>query len=162
MFADWQKCGFSLNISTDLSHYLCLRVSHWVLPHWSVTNQFTYMRLWSTEFVSPQAQWVGMLFTFHPYLMQTASMNSCLFSAYPIALISKADSQEDAPFSIALFMSCCDSGVSSPKSSSLMFLHFSLAVFCFSCVWQIAGLRGYSQDRVFECRFWLLVYQWSE
>jgi len=37
-------------------------------------------------------------FTFHPYLMQIASVNSCLFSAYPIALISKADSQEDAPF----------------------------------------------------------------
>ena len=62
---------------------------------------------------SPQAQWVGMLFIFHPYLMQTASVNSCLFSAYPIALIGKADSQEDAPFSIAPFMSCCDSGVNS-------------------------------------------------
>ena len=44
-----------------------------------------------------------------PYLMQTASMNSCLFTAYPITLIGKADSQEDAPFSIATFMSCCDS-----------------------------------------------------
>jgi len=41
--------------------------------------------------------------------MQTASMNSCLFTAYPITLIGKADSQEDAPFSIATFMSCCDS-----------------------------------------------------
>ena len=42
VFVDWQKCGFDLNISIDLSHYLCLRVSHWVVPHWSVTTQFTY------------------------------------------------------------------------------------------------------------------------
>ena len=42
----------------------------------------------------------------------------CLFSAYPIVLIGKADSPEDAPFSIAPFLSCCDSGVSSPNSSS--------------------------------------------
>ena len=62
------------------------------------------MRLWSTEFVSSQAQWVGMPFTFYPYLMQIASVNSCLFSAYLIALIGKADSQEDAPFSIAPFI----------------------------------------------------------
>ena len=49
----------------------------------------------------------------------------------PIALISKADSQEDAPFSIASFMICCDSAVNSPKSSTQMFLHFSLVIFCF-------------------------------
>ena len=59
-----------------------------------------------------------MPFTFHPYLMQIA------FSAYPIALIGKADSQEDIPF-----VSCCDSGVISAKGSSRMFLHFSF----FSC-----------------------------
>jgi len=35
--------------------------------------------------------------------MQTASVNFCLFSAYPIALGGKADSQYDAPFSIAPF-----------------------------------------------------------
>ena len=50
-----------------------------------------------------------MPFTFHPYLMQITSVNSCLFSAYPIALIGKTDSQEDAPFSVAPFISCCDS-----------------------------------------------------
>jgi len=55
--------------------------------------------------------------------------------------IGKADSQEDAPFSIPPFMSCCDSGVISPKSSSGMFLRFSLVVFYFSCVWYTAGLR---------------------
>ena len=71
-----------------------------------------------------------MPFTFHPYLMQIASVNSCLFSAYPVALIGKTDSQEDA-FSIAPFMSFCDSGVISAKSSSQMFFHFSLVVFCF-------------------------------
>jgi len=42
IFVDWQKCGFCRNTSTHLSHYLCLRVSHWVVPHWSVTTQFTY------------------------------------------------------------------------------------------------------------------------
>jgi len=46
-----------------------------------------------------------MPFTFHPYLMQIASVNSCLFSAYPIALIGKADSHEDAPFTTAPFIS---------------------------------------------------------
>jgi len=61
--------------------------------------------------------------------MQIASVNSCLFDAYPTALIGKANSQEDAPFSIAPFMSCCDSEVSSFNSSSRLFWHF---VF-FSC-----------------------------
>jgi len=51
---------------------------------------------------------MGMPFTFHPYLMQIASVNSCLFSVYPIVLIGKAGSQEDAPFSIAPFISCCE------------------------------------------------------
>jgi len=27
VFVDWQKCGFGVNISTDLSHYLYLRVT---------------------------------------------------------------------------------------------------------------------------------------
>jgi len=66
-----------------------------------------------------------MPFTFHPYLTQTASVNSCLFSAYPISLIGKADSQEDAPFSIASFMNCYDSEVSSANSSSWLFRHFA-------------------------------------
>ena len=70
-----------------------------------------------------------MPFTFHAYLMQIASVNSCLFSAYLIALIGKADSQEDGPFSIAPFMSCFNSGVIFAKSSSRMLLHFSF----FSC-----------------------------
>ena len=73
--------------------------------------------------------------------MQIASVNSCFFSAYPIAVIGKADSQEDAPFSIAPFISCCDSGVISAKSSSRMFLHFSLVVFCF-CVSGELLVRG--------------------
>ena len=30
-FIDCQKCGFYLNISTDLFHYLFLRVSHWTV-----------------------------------------------------------------------------------------------------------------------------------
>jgi len=72
-----------------------------------------------------KAQWVGMPFTFHPYLMQTASVNYCLFSAYPITLIDKADSQEDVGYSIPPFMSCCDSGVSSSNSSSRLFWHLA-------------------------------------
>ena len=31
---------FYLNISTDLSHRLCLRISHWVMPHWCESAQF--------------------------------------------------------------------------------------------------------------------------
>ena len=41
IFVDWIKCGFSLNIPIDLSH-MCLTVSHWVVPHWSVATHFTY------------------------------------------------------------------------------------------------------------------------
>jgi len=33
IFTDWQKCGFSLNIPADLSLYLCLSLSHSVVPH---------------------------------------------------------------------------------------------------------------------------------
>jgi len=38
------KCAgwFCLNVSTYFPQYLCLRVCHWVVPHWSVTTQFTY------------------------------------------------------------------------------------------------------------------------
>jgi len=58
--------------------------------------------------------------------MQMASMISFLFSTYPIALIGKADTQEDAPFSFAPFISCCDSG-------SVQFLSYfitAISVFC--------------------------------
>ena len=58
--------------------------------------------------------------------MQTASVNSCLFSAYPIALIGKADSQEDAPFSIAPFMSCCDSGVNSTTQQTIFYVEVGM------------------------------------
>jgi len=50
------------------------------------------------------------------------------------------------------------------NSSSRLFWHFAF----FSChilffvVWYIVGLRGCNQDWVFDCRFCLLVYQWSE
>ena len=97
IFVDWQKCGFGLNVSSDLSLIIyASRVSH--LSCSSLKCSYPVcMRLWSTEFVSPQAQWVGMSFTFHPHLIKTTCVNSCLFSAYPISLIGKADSQEDAP-----------------------------------------------------------------
>jgi len=58
------------------------------------------------------SEWVCP-FIFHPYLMLMASMNSCLFSSYQFALIGKAESQENAPFSMAPFISCYDSGDSS-------------------------------------------------
>jgi len=58
-----------------------------------------------------------------------ASMHSCLFSANLIALIGKADSQGDAPFSIAPFISC-DSGVSSFNSLLRRILLFMFMVYC--------------------------------
>jgi len=88
--------------------------------------------------------------------MQIASVNSVLFSAYPIILIDKADSQENAPFFIAPSMSC-DSGIISTKSSLRMFF-ILLFLYFFLCVWWTAGPRGCSQDQAFECRFRLLVY----
>jgi len=42
IFIDWQMCGFGLNIPAALSHYQCLRMSHWVASHWSVTTHFTW------------------------------------------------------------------------------------------------------------------------
>jgi len=94
------------------SHYLSLRVSHWVMPHWSVTAWHPVcIPGCDPQSFFPQAQWVGMPFTFHPYLTQMASKNSCLFSVYPIALIGRAESREDATFSIAPFISCRGSGL---------------------------------------------------
>jgi len=40
------------------------------------------------------------------YLMQMASLNSCLFGAYQIALTGTAESQEEIPFSVDPFTSC--------------------------------------------------------
>ena len=126
----WVRCEhpyrpLSLSVSQSLSlSCASLKCSHLV-----------YMRLWSTECVSPQAQWVGMLFTFHPYLMQTASVNSCLFSTYPIALIGKADSQEDAPFPLLLLWVFVTQGsfLFLPKVHHGCFciFHFSLVVLFF-------------------------------
>ena len=124
-------------------------------------NHPVYIGLWSTEFVSLQGQWVGMPFTFHPYLMQTTSVNSCLFSTYPITLIGKADSQEDALFPLLLLWLVMTLGlvplILIVHYGYFSILHSSLVIFCFSCFWYIAGLRVCTQDRVFGCKFFLLV-----
>jgi len=78
--------------------------------------------------------------------MQMASMNSSLFSAYPIALIGKGESQEDAPFSITRFVSCCESGISYSNILFCQLWHFGF-IFCRSLlfmvlVYCIAGLKG--------------------
>jgi len=121
IFIDWQKCGFGLNIPLSLSvpkslsvSCASLKCSHLVCI-WGCDPQSLSLH--------KHSEWVCLSPSID--LMQIASVNSCLFSAYPIALIGKADSQEDAPFSIVPFVSCCDSGVISAKSSSRMFLHFS-------------------------------------
>jgi len=38
VFSHWQKCDFYLHICADLSHYLCLRNSHSIVPHCRVTG----------------------------------------------------------------------------------------------------------------------------
>jgi len=74
-----------------------------------------------------------MPFTFHPYLMQIASVNSCLFNSYPIALIGKDDSQEDAPFPLLLLLVVVTQGSFPPKVHHRCFciFHFSLVVLFF-------------------------------
>ena len=64
--------------------------------------------------------------------MQIASVNYCLFSAYPIALIGKADSQEDDPFPIAPFMTCCDSFPPKVHHGFFCIFLFTYSVFCVS------------------------------
>ena len=118
-----------LSLSVPQSHSLScasLKCSHLVCI-WGCDPQNLYLH--------KHSEWLCLSPSIH--IMQIASVNYCLFSAYPIALIGKADSQQDAPFSIAPFISCCDSGVISAKSSSQMFSHFSLVVFCFLCVWWV-------------------------
>ena len=50
IFINWQKCGFYLDIFTDLSRYLCLRIPYWVVPH-CINNCLLYWArsttLWS-------------------------------------------------------------------------------------------------------------------
>jgi len=71
-----------------------------------------------------------------------ASVNSCFFSAYPIALIGKADSQEDAPplFPL-LLLGVVTQGSFPPKVHHGCFRIFLLSILLF-----------------FVC----LVYCWSE
>ena len=45
VFVNWQKCGFSLSISIDLSHYLCLKLSP-ELCLIEVQPPSLHMRLW--------------------------------------------------------------------------------------------------------------------
>ena len=75
---------------------------------------------------------MGMPFTFHPYLMQIASVNSCLFSAYPITLIGKADSQEDTPFPLLLLLVVVTQGSFPPKVLHGCFFIFLLLYSVFS------------------------------
>ena len=76
----WVRCE---HLYRPLS--LSVPKSHWDLPHWSVNTQLIYEAV--IHRICLYTSTVGgMLFTFHPYLMQMAFVNSCLFSAYPIAL----------------------------------------------------------------------------
>jgi len=51
------------------------------------------------------------------------------FSSYPIALISKAEGQEDIPYFIAPFICCCDPGVNFANILLQQLQHFAF----FSC-----------------------------
>jgi len=66
--------------------------------HGRVAAQFAYKAVIHRVCLSTCTVNLDIPFTFHPYLMQMASMNFCLFSAYLMALISKVDSLEDALF----------------------------------------------------------------
>jgi len=65
--------------------------------------------------------------------MQIASVNSCLFSAYPIALIGKADSQEDAPL-LLLLLVVMTQGSFPQKFITDVFANFSCRILFFVCL----------------------------
>ena len=88
--------------------YLYFRVSHWLVPHWwCISAQFAYE---ADPYLSlhKHSEWVCHLSSIHISCMWHSWILACLIiNAYSMALIGIAESQEDAPFSIALFMCCC-------------------------------------------------------
>jgi len=123
------------SLQTSLCAYLCFRVSHWVVPHWSVVAQFAYKAVIHTVSLYKHSGWICLSpsihisCTLHPWILL------CLM--HTNYLIGKADSQEDTPFSIAPFMSCCDSGIGSFDSLSQLFwqfVYFFCRILFFVCV----------------------------
>jgi len=86
VFSDWHKCGFYLSISTDLSHYLCFIVSLNCASLMCVYLPSLHMRLWSTEFVSPQTQRSSIRISckWHPWIFAYLAYTQWL-KAYPTA-----------------------------------------------------------------------------
>ena len=76
--------------SLQISFIICASVSHWVVPRWSVAAQFAYEAVIHRVHLSTSTV-DGYVFHL-PYLMQTASVNSCLFSAYPSSLVYNSPS----------------------------------------------------------------------
>jgi len=100
VFIDLQKCEFGLNIDTDLSHILYLRVSHWVVPHWSAATQFAYEAAIHSLSLHKHSGWVCRLPSiniscrWHPWILvwlvqefpnffwSCAICGPCIFTAY--------------------------------------------------------------------------------
>ena len=107
-------------------------------------------RLWSTKFVYPQAQWVGVPSIFHPYLMQMASLNSYLVHSLALTRIAQC---KDVPFSIAPLMCCCAWGVRSSNSLSWQLQY----IVSFSChiLFVMVLMCGWSMVLYLGSSFWL-------
>ena len=118
-------------------------------------------RLWSTKFVYPQAQWVGVPSIFHPYLMQMASLNSYLVHSLALTSIAQC---KDVPFPLHLWCVVVPEGSGPPIvcHDNCSILCLSVAIFCLWWFWCVAGPWCCIWGQVFGCRFSLLVLQWSE
>jgi len=135
--------------------WLCLKVSYWVVPLWNVTSQFTYEAVihrlcLSTGTVGryafhlpsvSHADGIHEIFVclVHIQSLWLAKLTAKKMPLFPLVLLWVIVTQGWVPLIVHMAVSA--------------FCVLLLTYFCFSCVWYIAGLRGYIQDQVFNCKF---------
>jgi len=161
VFIDWQKHGCCLNISTDLSHYLCLRVSYWVVPHWCATAQFTHEAVIHSLSLHKHSGWVCPSPSIHISCRWNPWILVCLVHIQSL-LLARLLAKKIPFFPLLLLWVVVTQG---PVPQILCYsncsiLCSSLVIVCFLWIWYIASLQGCISGRVFGCRFGLLVLQW--
>jgi len=126
------------------------------------------MRLWSTEFVSPQVQWVCTSPSIHISCRWYPWILVCFLYIQSL-LLARLTAKKMPLFPLLLFFPLLLLHVVVTQGSVPQIVCYansgilcsSLVVICFLCYYYIAGLRSCIQSQVFGCRFGLLVLQWS-
>ena len=136
IFIDWQKRGFGLNIPTDLSHYLCFRVSHWVVPHWSVATLFIYEAVIQSLSLHNHSRWVCLSPSIHISCRWHPWIIVCLVHIQSLWL-ARLTAKKVPLFPLLLLWVVVTQGSFLPQVHHGCFwiLHFSPVILCFSCVW---------------------------